>query len=149
MHWFNNSTKWKSDMAHITGIYRIGKDAELRKTQSGESVISLALACNYGRKGQDGKKPTQWLDAALWGKLADALQPYLTKGQQVSIVAEDPHIETFEGSSGPGHKLVARIISIELVGSRTEVAAPKPAPKPVQKPVPPASFDDVDDSIPF
>ena len=135
-------------MAHIFGTFRIGKDAELRKTQGGDSVISLALACNYGRKGTDGKKPTQWLDAALWGKQAEALEQYLVKGKQVAIVAEDPHIETYESQDGQRSKLVARIISIELAGAHAE-AAPKPAaPPPPPKPTPPPDdFDD--DSIPF
>lgn len=133
-------------MAHIFGTFRVGKDAELRKTPNGDSVINLALACNYGRKGTDGKKPTQWLDASLWGKQAEALEQYLVKGKQVSVVAEDPHMETYETQDGQRSKLVARITSIELIGSKTEEVAPKPPPKPEP---PPSNFDDMDSDIPF
>ena len=43
----------------LTGLARIGKDAELRYTASNEPVANLSLAFNYGRKGDDGKRPTQ------------------------------------------------------------------------------------------
>jgi hypothetical protein len=39
-------------------IGRLGRDAELRYTPNGDAVCNLALACEYGRKGQDGKRPT-------------------------------------------------------------------------------------------
>ena len=94
------------------GLARLGRDAELRTTRQGESVATLALAFSYGRKGSDGNRPTQWVDAALWGKRAEALAPYLTKGGLVSVVLEDVHIETFDGKNGPGHKLAARVVDV-------------------------------------
>lgn len=101
----------------LTGITRLGKDAELRYTPDNQAVMNVALAFNYGKKGEDGHRPTQWVDAALWGQRAEALQKYLVKGSTVSVVIEDPHIETFQRSGGePGHKLVGKIISLEFAG---------------------------------
>lgn len=135
----------------IIGVARLGRDAELRHTQNGDAVASLSLAFNYGRKGADGNKPTQWVEGSLWGKQAEALAQYLPKGQQVYVVMDDPHIETFQGRSGEGHKLVGRISSIELVGGRPQgqepARAPAPAPRP--KAAPASGFDDMDDDIPF
>ena len=51
----------------LTGLARIGKDAELRYTASNEPVANISLAFNYGRKGDDGKRPTQWIEASMWG----------------------------------------------------------------------------------
>lgn len=101
----------------ITGICRIGRDCELRRTPNGDAVTNLSLAFSYGQKDQQtGNKPTMWIEGSLWGKRAEALAPYLLKGTQVSIVAEEPHIETYEGKNGPGHKLVARIMNIDFAG---------------------------------
>ena len=47
------------------GLARLGRDAEIRTTSNGEQVATLALAFSYGRKGSDGKRPTQWVDGAL------------------------------------------------------------------------------------
>lgn len=48
-------------MATLTGLFTLGRDAETRVTQGGTTVVQLAVAYNYGRKGEDGKKPSQWL----------------------------------------------------------------------------------------
>ena len=135
------------------GLARIGRDAELRKTQSGESVIGLSLAFSYGRKDADGKRPTQWVDATLWGKRAEALAPYLQKGGLVAVSLEEVHMETYQGKNGEGHKLAARVVDIELAGGKDSSAAPAPqrppaAPRPA--PAPAASgFGDMDDDVPF
>ena len=136
------------------GLARIGRDAELRKTQSGESVLSLSLAFSYGRKGDDGRRPTQWVDATMWGKRAEALAPYLQKGGLVSVTLEEVRIETFTGKNGEGHKLAARVVDIELAGgSKDSNAAPAPQrpPAPPRAAPAPASsgFQDVDDDVPF
>ena len=112
----------------LTGLARIGKDAELRYTASNEPVANLSLAFNYGRKGDDGKRPTQWIEASMWGKRAESLAPHLLKGKQVDVVLEEPHIETFEGRNGTGYKLVGRVLSIEFAsdGQQQETRAPAP-----------------------
>lgn len=101
----------------LTGIVRLGKDAELRYTPDDKAVLNVALAYNYGKRGQDGNRPTQWIDAALWGPRAEALQQHLIKGTAINVVIEDPHIETFQRNNGePGSKLVGKIISLEFAG---------------------------------
>ena len=68
-------------MATLTGLFTLGRDAETRVTQGGTTVVQLAVAYNYGRKGEDGKKPSQWVRASMFGKQAETLAPYLTKGK--------------------------------------------------------------------
>ena len=135
------------------GLARLGRDAEIRTTSQGESVATLALAFSYGRKGSDGKRPTQWVDAALWGKRAEALAPYLLKGGLVSVSLEDVHIETFDGKNGPGHKLAARVVGVELASPKQDGASPAPraAPAPRHAPAPSGGhgFEDMGDDIPF
>lgn len=140
----------------LTGLARLGRDAELRYTANNTPVCNLSLAFAYGLKGNDGKRPTQWVEAALWGKLAEALAPYLTKGAQVCVTCTDPHIEEFDKRDGSkGYKLAARVTEIELAGSRAErddspahAPAPAPQPKPAAKAGEPATAG-MDDDIPF
>lgn len=133
------------------GLARLGKDAEIRYLPNGDAVASIAMAFSYGKKDESGKRPTQWVDAALWGKRAESLAQYLTKGTQVVAYLEDVRIETYEGKNGQGSKLVARVADLELIaGSAQQPAkAPAPAPKPAPKPSTGSGFDDMDDSIPF
>lgn len=105
-------------MPTLTDIGRIGRDAELRYTPNGDAVCNLAIACEYGRKGQDGKRPTQWVDATLWGKQAEAMAQYLVKGQQVHFTIDDTHVEVFTKSDQTqGVKLTGRVIIIKFAGS--------------------------------
>ncbi len=135
------------------GLARLARDAEIRTTSQGESVATLALAFSYGRKGSDGNRPTQWVDAALWGKRAEALAPYLLKGGLVSVSLEDVHIETFDGKNGPGHKLAARVVDVELASPKQAGSAPAQQPRPAPRPAPAPSagsgFEDMTDDVPF
>lgn len=148
---------------------RLGRDAEVRYTQGGDAVASLSLAISYGRKGEDGKRPTQWVDGSLWGKRAEALAPYLTKGGLVVVTMEEVHTEVYQGRNGEATKLVGRVTDIELAGGgERQQAAPAQAPArqqpaaqhqaqngyrasaPRQAPVQQSSgFDDLADDIPF
>lgn len=136
-----------------SGLFRLGRDAETRTIPSGEVVVELALAYNYGfKKGADGKLPSQWIKASYWGKRAEAVAPYLLKGSQVVVHLSDLHIESYEGKNGPGTNLVGRVDDVELVSGQQQSApqAPRPAPQPVQqpsKPAPQSTFED--DDIPF
>ena len=137
------------------GLARIGRDVEVRFTAGGDAVASLSLAFTYGRKGEDGKRPTQWVDASLWGKRAEALAPYLLKGGLVAVTLEEVHIETYQSANGQGHKLAGKVLDIELAGgSDRPAAAPRPAAPPARpparSPAPAGSgFDDMSDDIPF
>jgi len=136
-----------------SGLFRLGRDADVRTIPSGESVVELALAYNYGKKGQDGNRPSQWIKASYWGARAAAVSPYLLKGGQVVAHLSDLHIESFEGKNGPGTNLVGRVDDVELVSGQQQSAPQqqRPAPQPVRqppKPAPQSTFDDSDD-VPF
>lgn len=106
-------------MPQLTDIGRIGRDAELRYTtgQNPTPVVALTLACDYGRK-VEGKKPTQWVEAVIFGKQAEALAPYLLKGQMMHFTIDDVHIEEFKRGDGtPGNKLTGKVIVIKFAGS--------------------------------
>lgn len=157
----------------LIGLIRLGRDAEIRYTGDGKPVASLAGAWNHGRKGDDGKRPTQWADLALWGDRAEKLQEYLTKGKQVFVVCSDVHVQTYQKNDGStGVRLVGRVDDIEFAGGQNDQAGQQqgqqrqqaPAQRQAaptqqrQAPVPKTSggggstgtaFDDLDDDIPF
>lgn len=72
-------------MKSIVIAGNIGKDAETRQTQGGDSVTSWTVAVEE-RAGQD--KRTVWFDVSLWGKRGEALAQYLTKGNRVTVAGD-------------------------------------------------------------
>jgi len=134
------------------GLARIGKDAEVRYTPGGAAVANVSLAFTYGKKGDDGKRPTQWVDASLWGQRVESLAPYLTKGKQIVAYLEDVHIQTYtKGDGTQASKIAARIADLEFVaGGEQAESQPRQQPKPQAAPQSQGSgFDDMDDDIPF
>lgn len=125
-------------MAILTGFMRLGRDAEIRKV-GGDSVCNLALAYNHGKKADN---LTQWVDASLWGKRAEALAQYLTKGTGVVVTLSDPAIRTYKKKDGSeGFTLAGNVIDLTFAGGG-EKKETKPAPKPTTQ-------DGPDDDIPF
>lgn len=133
----------------MIGLARLGRDAEIRYTNDGEPVASLSLAFEHGRKGQDGRRPTQWVEATLWGKRAESLAPWLLKGGAVVVTLDDPHTEEFQRRDGTtGTKLVGKVSALELAGKPSQAeeapparSAPAPraaAPAPARRPSAPA-----------
>jgi single-strand DNA-binding protein len=134
------------------GLARIGKDAEVRYTPGGAAVANVSLAFTYGKKGEDGKRPTQWVDASLWGQRAESLAPYIKKGGQIVAYLEDVSIQTYvKGDGTSATKMVARLVDLEFVaGGEQASSQPKPQPRPQAAPQSHGSgFDDMDDDIPF
>lgn len=105
-------------MTILTGLMRLGADAQLRHTRNGESVASLSLAFDYGRPGENGRRPTTWVKADLWGRRAEALTPYLRKGEMHNFVLDEVHLEHFTGQDGvPRTALHARVLDVNLAFS--------------------------------
>ena len=142
-------------MKHI-GMARLGRDSETRYLNDGTPVLNMALAVNYGKKGQDGNRPTQWIEAAMFGDRAAKIAEWMVKGSAHCFTLSDMHVETYvKGDGTQGVKLAARVDDVEL-GPRQDGAAPAPTrqapPRQAAPAMPPKSssgFDDMDDDIPF
>lgn len=138
----------------LIGLARLGHDASLRYTADGKPVANLSLAFNYGLRDQQGNRPTQWIEASLWGDRAEKLKDYLTKGTLIMVSLDDPHIESYDKRDGTqGVKMVARVNAIEFTG-RAADAKPNDAPAAparsaaAQKPST-GGIQEMQDDIPF
>lgn len=128
-------------MNSITIAGQLGKDCETRYLQDGSPVTSFSVADSQGRD-----KAMIWWNCALFGKRAESLAPYLTKGQSVTVsgnVTEREHEK-----DGVKRKVMdVRINDVALQGGRKEAA---PAPEAKQQPAGrrgvsmPDNFDDSD-----
>jgi single-strand DNA-binding protein len=111
---------------------RIGRDAKSSTTKTGTTFCSFSLAVN---KGYGEKKFTDWRKVTLFGKRAESLAPYLTKGTAV-VVRGEPTIESYTSSDGEQKTMLSiKADDIELLGGgngeKTATQAPaKPKPKP-------------------
>lgn len=65
---------------------RLTRDPELRHTQSNTAVASFALAIERDRKGPNGERQTDFIDCVAWGRQAEFVKQWFTKGMMAIVV---------------------------------------------------------------
>ena len=65
----------------------LGADPELKVTQGGQAVLKLRLATteSYLDRNNTRQERTEWHRVTLWGKRAEALAKFLTKGERIFV----------------------------------------------------------------
>lgn len=106
-------------MNSITITGTLGRDLELRKMPNGDSVGTFSVADSQGRE-----KPTIWWSCQLFGKRADSLAQYLTKGQQVTVVGNITEREWTDKEGNKRKQMDVRVNDIALQGGKRENKEP-------------------------
>ena len=72
---------------HVTLIGHLGRDPEIRTTQSGQTVANFSVATNRRWTDRDGNRQeeTEWHYVVCWGRQAEVAGQYLTRGKLVSV----------------------------------------------------------------
>ena len=75
------------DINTVTIVGRLTRDMELKYLNSGTAVGHLSIACNDSMKGADGQytDKAHFFEVTVWGRTAEGLQQYLTKGRQIAV----------------------------------------------------------------
>ena len=68
-------------------VGNLGRDAEMRFTAGGTPVATVSLATTERFTDREGQKKedTQWHRIVIWGKTAESLHEYLTKGGRRAV----------------------------------------------------------------
>ncbi len=141
-------------LAKVILIGNLGRDAELKKTPSGTSVLEFSIATNERWNDREGnsQEHTQWFRVSLWGRRADALAQYLQKGKQVYVEGK-LRARTYQGNDGQTRvSLDVRADDIQLLGSRADAGgwgAPAQGVAPPEEPAAGGGVGEADDDIPF
>lgn len=99
------------DINRVVLIGRLTRDPELRKTTNGTSVCSFTLAVNR-RQNQDGTQDADFINCVAWNKLADNIQLYQKKGNQLGI---EGRINTRSYDNQQGQKVYVTEVVAENV----------------------------------
>lgn len=108
-------SKINTNSVIITG--NVTRDAELRYTSTQKPVLGFTVACN--RQGQDGQSAADFFPIVLWGKSAEALEKYLTKGKSV-LVKGRLQTRSYESKTGEKRNVTEIVADsfggVELLG---------------------------------
>jgi len=117
-----------ASLAKVILVGNLGRDAEVRFTPSGTPLADFSLATNERWTDKNGtqQEHTQWFRVTVWGKQAEALKPYLTKGKQVYV---DGTLRAREYTDRDGNRrtsLDVRATTITLLGRAGDAPASVP-----------------------
>lgn len=88
---------------------RITSDPEVKVTANGYTYASFTLASERA-KNKDGEKVTDFLPCIAFGKTAEFIQKYCSKGRMI-IIAGRMQSRNYEGSDGKRHTAYEILIS--------------------------------------
>lgn len=134
----------------------LGRDAEMRFTPGGMAVATLRLATTERRKDKEGgwKDHTEWHRVLLFGKTAETIQEYLTKGKQIYV---EGRIQYREWEKDGKKQYMTEILGDRVVllgggggggGGVRGGGQARGGSEPVDQPAP-AETELTDDDIPF
>lgn len=147
------------NIAAIVG--RLGKDPELRTTQSGKSVTSFSLAVQRGKKNQNGEYESDWIDVQAWGTTAEFICKYFQQGQLMAVSGRI-QMRVYTDRDGKARKaveIVAQDVSFCETRKKEKSQEPVKQPSSFSQPAEPVDnyeqamlpHDDLlgDDDLPF
>ena len=111
-------------VAQVVIVGRVGRDPERKGDQS---PAKFSVATDRKVKGE---KITDWHDVVAFGKQADFVMAYITKGREVAVTGRLT-VETWEARDGGGKRSKHVIVAdtVQGVGKRDEADTPRrPAP---------------------
>jgi single-strand DNA-binding protein len=152
-------------MASFNKVILMGnltRDPELRVTPKGTAVCQIGIAVNQTYKDKDGntKDETTFVDVDVFGRQAEVIAKYMTKGRPILIEGR-LKLDSWESKEGEKRsKLKVVLENFQFVGSRGEgegaASAPStednaPPSRPASRPSPaaprPGNVDEED--VPF
>ena len=74
-------------------IGHVGQDPEIKNLDGGKKVANLTIATNDSYKNDKGEKveQTEWHKVVAWGKTAEIIEKYVTKGKEIAIEGKLTH----------------------------------------------------------
>ena len=84
-------------------VGNLGRDAELRYTPGGAALATINMATTevWNDKAGQRQEKTEWHRVVLWGKSAESLTEYLTKGKQIYV---EGRLQTRQWDDKDGNK---------------------------------------------
>ena len=137
-------------------VGNLGRDAEQRHTTAGRAVSNFTLATTdtwTDKASGQRQERTEWHRVVVWGRQAESLQPYLTKGKQICVEGR-LQTRSWEDQNGMKRYMTEIVANeMQMLSARQQNEPASDAPGGVGSTAaeaPPSSPEaDSDDDLPF
>ena len=96
-------------------IGHVGQEPEVKTFDGGKKVANLTIATNevYYKENGDKVENTEWHRVSAWGKTADIIEKYVTKGKEIAIEGKLTH-RSYDDKDG-NKRYITEVMVNELV----------------------------------
>jgi single-strand DNA-binding protein len=96
-------------------IGNVGQEPEIKNLDGGKKLAHLTIATNevYYRDNGDKVEQTEWHRVTAWGKTAEIVEKYVTKGKEVAIEGKLTH-RSYDDKDG-NKRYVTEVVVNELL----------------------------------
>jgi single-strand DNA-binding protein len=97
-------------------IGHVGNDPEIKTFDGGRKLASFTLATNENYKNDKGEKveETQWHKLVAWGKTAEIIEKYVTKGKEIAIEGKLSH-RSYDDKNGEKRYITEVVVNEVLL----------------------------------
>jgi len=146
-------------MIVVTAIGNVGRDPEIRSTQTGTQVANFAIATTERFKDKSGERieKTTWINCVVWGSLVKVIENYVDKGSKIAVTGKLEKRKWKDRDGNERENVEINVKDLEILEfaskrrSRDRDDDDEEEDRPRKsKPKPKDDLDDdLDDSIPF
>jgi single-strand DNA-binding protein len=104
-------------------VGNVGRDPELRYTQSGVAVASFSVAVTErwsDRQSNERREKTTWFRVSAWRQLAETVNQYVHKGMQIMVAGTIEASAYLDNSGQAAATLELTARDIQFLGSRND-----------------------------
>ncbi|CAM3570284.1 single-stranded DNA-binding protein [Flavobacterium gelidilacus] len=93
-------------------IGHVGQEPEIKTFEGGKKLANITLATNESYTNAKGEKveSTEWHRLTAWGKTADLIESYVTKGKEIAIEGKLSH-RSYDDKDGVKRYITEVVIS--------------------------------------
>lgn len=120
-------------MTNINHVVLVGRltrglgEKDFGYTQSGVARANISIAVNKAqKKNNEWQDVVYYFDVTIWGKTAENLQPYLTKGQLVGISGYLQQDRWQDNNGQQKSRIIVVAEQVELLGGKSETKEQQP-----------------------
>lgn len=96
-------------------IGHVGQEPEIKTFDGGKKVVNFTLATNEVYKNEKGEKveQTEWHRVSAWGKVADIIEKYVTKGKEIAIEGKLTH-RSYDDKNGE-KRFITEVVANDII----------------------------------
>ena len=96
-------------------IGHVGQDPEVKSLEGGKKLANISIATNevYYKENGDKVEKTEWHRVTAWGKTAEIIEKYVTKGKEIAIEGKLTHL-SYDDKDGV-KRFITEVVANEVL----------------------------------